>query len=74
MNLSKLQADIQLKQDILSFIEQGGMIKVGKTKAVRKCQTFRNNKYSIFNMGHQASILGNRNFRAEVWLLKTVLS
>jgi hypothetical protein len=23
-------------------------------------------------MGHQASILGNRNFRAEVWLLKTV--
>jgi hypothetical protein len=25
-------------------------------------------------MGHQASILGNRNFRAEVWLLKTVLN
>ena len=62
MNLSKLEADIQIKQDILSFIENGGTIKVGKAKAVRKCQTFRNNKYSIFNMGHQASLTGRRNF------------
>lgn len=66
MNISKLEADIQIKKDILAFIEAGGMVKVGKTKVVRKCQTFRNNKYSIFNMGHQASIIGNRNFRGEV--------
>ena len=66
MNLSKLEADIQIKKDILSFIEQGGNIKVGKTRAVRKCQTFRNNKYSIFNMGHQASLNGRRNFKGIV--------
>jgi hypothetical protein len=29
-------------------------------------RTFRNNKYSIFNMGRQASILGGRGFSAEV--------
>jgi hypothetical protein len=28
--------------------------------------TFRNNRYSIFNMGRQASILGGRGFSAEV--------
>ena len=53
MNLSKLEADIQIKKDILAFIEQGGVVKVGKTRAVRKCQTFRNNKFSMYNMGHQ---------------------
>lgn len=53
MNISKLVADIQIKQDILSFIENGGTIKVGKAKAVRKCQTFRNNKYTVYNIGHQ---------------------
>ena len=53
MNLSKLKADIQIKKDILAFIEQGGTITMGKTKSVRKCQTFRNNKYTVYNMGHQ---------------------
>ena len=56
MNLSKLEADIQIKKDILSFIEQGGTIKVGKTKSVRKCQTFRNNKFTVYNMGHQKAV------------------
>ena len=57
MNLSKLEADIQIKKDILSFIEQGGVVKVGKTRAVRKCQTFRNNKFSVYNMGHQKAVM-----------------
>lgn len=29
-------------------------------------RTFRNNKYSIFNMGRQAACLGGRGFNAEV--------
>jgi hypothetical protein len=29
-------------------------------------KTFRNNKYSIFNMGHQATVLGRYGFCAEV--------
>ena len=53
MNTKKLEADIELKKDILAFIENGGTIKVGKAKAVRKCQTFRNNKYTVYNIGHQ---------------------
>ena len=53
MNLSKLEADIQIKKDILAFIEQGGTIQTGKVRKVRKCQTFRNNKFSVYNMGHQ---------------------
>ena len=57
MNLSKLEADIQIKKDILSFIEQGGNIKVGKPRKVRKCQTFRNNKFSVYNMGHQKAVM-----------------
>ena len=36
MNLSKLEADIQIKKDILSFIEQGGTITVGKARKIRK--------------------------------------
>ena len=57
MNLSKLEADIQIKKDILSFIEQGGVVKVGKPRKVRKCQTFRNNKFSVYNIGHQKAVL-----------------
>ena len=64
MNLSKLVADIQTKQDILSFIENGGTIKVGKAKAVRKCQTFRNNKYSAFNLGAKCLNLRARGIYA----------
>jgi hypothetical protein len=54
MNISKLQADIQLKQDILNFLNEGGAVKVCKASKPRKSEvTFRNNKYTIFNMGHQ---------------------
>ena len=57
MNLSKLEADIQIKKDILSFIEQGGTITVGKARKIRKCQTFRNNKFSVYNIGHQKAVM-----------------
>ena len=56
MNTKKLEADIELKKDILAFIENGGTIVVAKVSSkVRKCQTFRNNKYTVYNIGHQKS-------------------
>lgn len=61
---AKLKADIQIQKDILAFIENGGNIKVAKRRNKVKCQTFRNNKYSIANQGHQASITGKYGFFA----------
>jgi phage-related protein len=61
---AKLKADIQIQKDILDFIHNGGNIKVAKTRTKVKCQTFRNNKYSIANQGHQASITGKYGFFA----------
>lgn len=61
MNTKKLEADIELKKDILAFIEHGGTIVVAKVSSkVRKCQTFRNNKYSTYNAG--AKCMNLRNF------------
>ena len=62
----KIKQDIQIHKDILEFINNGGRIITAKTRNKVKCQTFRNNKYSVFNMGHQASITGRRNFKAVV--------
>ena len=61
---AKLKADIQIQKDILAFINNGGTIKVAKSRNKVKCQTFRNNKYSIANQGHQASITGKYGFFA----------
>jgi len=61
---NKILADIQCQLDILEFLKAGGTIKTGKTRAQRKTTTFRNNKYSIYNMGHQAAVTGRRNFKA----------
>ena len=61
---AKLIADIQIQKDILDFLNNGGRIITAKTRNKVKCQTFRNNKYSIFNMGHQSSITGKYNFFA----------
>jgi hypothetical protein len=61
---AKLKADIQIQKDILAFINNGGTIKVAKRRNKVKCQTFRNNKYSISNTGHQASITGKYGFFA----------
>lgn len=63
---AKLIADIQIQKDILDFLNNGGRIITAKPRNKVKCQTFRNNKYSIFNKGHQASITGRRNFKAAV--------
>jgi len=62
----KLKQDIQIQKDILDFLNNGGRIITAKPRNKVKCQTFRNNKYSVFNMGHQASITGRRNFKAVV--------
>ena len=61
---AKLKADIQIQKDILEFMNNGGMIITAKTRSKVKCQTFRNNKYSIANKGHQASITGKYGFFA----------
>jgi hypothetical protein len=61
---NKILADIQCQLDILEFLKAGGTIVSRKTRAKRKPTTFRNNKYSIFNMGHQASITGKYKFKA----------
>jgi hypothetical protein len=63
---NRILADIQCQLDVLEFINGGGRIITAKTRAKRKPTTFRNNKYSIFNMGHQATITGSRNFKASV--------
>jgi hypothetical protein len=60
----KIKQDIQIQKDILDFLNNGGRIITAKTRNKVKCQTFRNNKYSIFNKGHQASITGKYNFFA----------
>ena len=61
---AKLKADIQIQQDILDYLNNGGHIITAKTRNKVKCQTFRNNKYSVFNKGHQASITGKYGFYA----------
>ena len=60
----KLKADIQIQKDILEFMNNGGHIITAKKRNKVKCQTFRNNKYSVFNKGHQASITGKYGFFA----------
>jgi hypothetical protein len=60
----KIKQDIQIQKDILEFINNGGRIITAKTRNKVKCQTFRNNKYSVFNKGHQASITGKYGFYA----------
>ena len=47
-----------------NIIAQKFTIKVAKSRNKVKCQTFRNNKYSIANQGHQASITGKYGFFA----------
>ena len=61
---AKLKADIQIQQDILDYLNNGGRIITAKRRNKVKCQTFRNNKYSVFNKGHQASITGKYGFFA----------
>ena len=61
---NKLKADIQIQQDILDYLNNGGHIITAKRRNKVKCQTFRNNKYSVFNKGHQASITGKYGFFA----------
>jgi hypothetical protein len=60
----KIKQDIQIQKDILEFLNNGGRIITAKTRNKVKCQTFRNNKYSVFNKGHQASITGKYGFYA----------
>jgi hypothetical protein len=60
----KLKADIAIQRDILDFLNNGGRIITAKRRNKVKCQTFRNNKYSVFNKGHQASITGKYGFFA----------
>lgn len=61
---AKIIADIAIQKDILEYLNNGGMIITAKTRSKVKCQTFRNNKYSIANKGHQASITGKYGFFA----------
>ena len=60
----KIKQDIQIQRDILDYLNSGGRIITAKTRSKVKCQTFRNNKYSVFNKGHQASITGKYGFYA----------
>ena len=60
----KLIADIQIQKDILDYLNNGGHIITAKRRNKVKCQTFRNNKYSVFNKGHQASITSKYGFFA----------
>jgi hypothetical protein len=60
----RIKEDIQIQRDILDYLNNGGHIITAKTRNKVKCQTFRNNKYSVFNKGHQASITGKYGFFA----------
>ena len=61
---AKIIADIQIQKDILDYLNNGGHIITAKRRNKVKCQTFRNNKYSVFNKGHQASITSKYGFFA----------
>jgi hypothetical protein len=60
----RIKEDIQIQRDILDYLNNGGHIITAKRRNKVKCQTFRNNKYSISNQGHQASITGKYGFFA----------
>ena len=60
----RIKEDIAIQQDILDYLNNGGHIITAKRRNKVKCQTFRNNKYSISNQGHQASITGKYGFFA----------
>jgi hypothetical protein len=60
----RIKEDIQIQRDILDYLNNGGHIITAKTRNKVKCRTFRNNKYSVFNKGHQASITGKYGFFA----------
>jgi hypothetical protein len=60
----RIKEDIQIQRDILDYLNNGGRIITARTRNKVKCQTFRNNKYSVFNKGHQASITGKYGFFA----------
>ena len=60
----RIKEDIAIQRDILDYLNNGGHIITAKTRSKVKCQTFRNNKYSIANQGHQASITGKYGFFA----------
>jgi len=51
MNISKLQADIQLKQDILNFLNEGGAVKVCKASKPRKEEMVFSSKGAVFTKG-----------------------
>ena len=51
MNISKLQADIQIKQDILNFLNEGGVVKVCKAAKPRKSEMVFSSKGAVFTKG-----------------------
>ena len=55
MNISKLQADIQLKQDILNFLNEGGAVKVCKAAKPRKAERAFSLKGAVFTKGRMAA-------------------
>ena len=55
MNISKLKADIQIKQDILDFMKSGGVVKVVKAAKPRKSERAFSLKGAVFTKGRMAA-------------------
>lgn len=55
MNISKLQADIQCKKDILAFVKSGGVVKVVKAAKPRKSERAFSLKGAVFTKGRMAA-------------------
>ena len=51
MNISKLQSDIEIKQDILNFLNEGGTVKVCKAAKPRKSEMVFSSKGAVFTKG-----------------------
>jgi hypothetical protein len=60
----KIKQDIQIQQDILDYLNNGGRIITAKPRKQKKLTTFRNNKFSVYNMGAKCINLRNSGIYA----------
>jgi uncharacterized protein (DUF4415 family) len=61
---AKIIADIQIQKDILDYLNNGGHIITAKPRKQKRLTTFRNNKYSAYNMGAKCINLRNQGINA----------
>ena len=66
MNISKSKMRDIIQSDIQRFLDNDGTIIVAKQRKKHKLTTFRNNRYSVFNMGAKCNNLRNMGIYANM--------